>query len=97
MKFVIVLSLFIVASQATPAPVLDFLKPGEVTADTYEEFNSGFEIGGDSRIASGTNAKKGDYPELCYLTIGFFNKMQNCGCWIYAQQYVVTSARCVVE
>lgn len=111
MKFVFVLSLFFVASLATPAPVLDFLKPGEVTADNYEEFlahrkeldqiasllSGDSRIGGNSKIATGSEAKKGEYPEFCYLSIGFFNKLQTCGCWIYDKQYVVTSARCVVE
>lgn len=110
MKFVVVLSFFIVASLATPAPVLDYLKPGQVTADNYEEFLSqrkeldeiaallsGESRIGNSKISSGSDAKKGDYPEFCYVSIGFFSKIQVCGCWIYDKQYVVTSARCVVE
>lgn len=96
MKFFVVFALFIVAAQAVPY----YMPPGLVTADTQEDFlkdlqSSGAKIG--EKIASGSEPKKGEYPDLCYLSIQFYEKTQSCGCWVFDKQYVVTSARCVTE
>lgn len=96
MKFFVVFALFIVAAQATPF----YMPPGLINAETQEEYlkeleTSGAKIG--EKIASGSEAKKGEFPEFCYLSTQFYEKSMSCGCWIYNKQHVVTSARCVVE
>lgn len=99
MKFFVVFALFVAAAQAEPF----FMEPGLVNAETHDEFLKEIATltptGGkvNEKIASGTEAKKGEFPDFCYLSIGFYEKTKSCGCWIYAQQWVVTSARCVVE
>jgi hypothetical protein len=97
MKFLLVLSLFVATSIALPHT--PDLPAGYANADTYDEFLEQVKAAnvGGSRIAGGTAAKKGENPEFCYLNVGFFSKQQVCGCWIYDAQWVVTSARCVVE
>lgn len=103
MKILAILSLLIVASQASkspsPSPFLNYIEPGAITDEIIEEYllNEEARIGGNSKISTGFVARRGEYPEFCYLSIRFFNKLQTCGCWIYDTQYVVTSARCVVE
>ena len=96
MKFFVIFSLFIVAAQAVPY----YMAPGLVTADTQEDFlkeleTSGAKVG--NKIASGTEPKKGEYPDFCYLSIKFYEKSMSCGCWIYDKQHVITSARCITE
>jgi secreted trypsin-like serine protease len=49
------------------------------------------------RIASGSAGKKGENLEFCYLSIGFFQKHQTCGCVIMNEEWVMTSARCAYE
>jgi secreted trypsin-like serine protease len=66
-----------------------YIDPGEVTLENFDFL--------DSRIASGIAAKKGENLDFCYLSINFFNKQQSCGCLILSPDYVITSARCVVE
>ena len=89
LKFIVNLALLVVAAQATPY----YIPPGFVNAEIQEEFLKKSE----GKIASGVKAGKGEYPEFCFLSIKFFEKSMSCGCWIYEKQYVVTSARCVVE
>ena len=96
MKLFVVFALFIVAAQAVPY----YMPPGIVTGDDQEDFlkelqTTGAKIG--EKIATGTEPKKGEYPDLCYLSIQFYEKSMSCGCWIYDKQHVVTSARCVIE
>lgn len=96
MKLCVFFALLISITQVTPY----YMSPGLVTADTQEEFlkelqTSEAKLG--EKIASGTVAKLGEYPELCYLSIKYIEKSALCGCWILTRQRVVTSARCVVQ
>jgi hypothetical protein len=102
MKILIIFSVFFAKVLSTPNPY--YIEPGKITIDSHEEFlseqeneklNSKFETEG--RIALGTPAKKGEFNELCYISVTFFNKQQTCGCFIYDEQNVVTSARCLRE
>ena len=81
-----------VAAQATPY----YMPPGLINSETQEEFLKEIETSG-GRIASGNEAKKGEFPEFCYLSVRFYEKSVSCGCWIYDKQHIVTSARCLVE
>lgn len=83
MKILILNLVFAIATSAF------YTAPGEITAENFS-VRSG-------RIASGFEAKKGENLDFCYLSIGFFQKSQSCGCMIVNERYVVTSARCVVE
>jgi hypothetical protein len=67
-----------------------YVKPGEVeiTDESFEELQ---------KIAGGLPSKKGEMLSFCYISVNFFQKQQTCGCLIYNSQYVVTTARCVVE
>lgn len=99
MKFIIVLAVIFSVALSSPSPY--YLEPGAVTLDTYEEFLKEHEKQisrvETEKIASGIAAKRGEYPELCYLSIQFFNKQQTCGCFIWDKHHVVTSARCLRE
>jgi hypothetical protein len=83
MKFFLLFSLTFVAAYGF------YTAPGEINAENFEDF--------EQRIASGTALKKGLFLDLCYISINFFQKQQTCGCLIFSEQYVVTTARCVVE
>lgn len=102
MKFLLVLPILVTASFALPgAP---YVPPGWANLDTYDEFleqvkEAYGETGSKTseKIAGGTESKKGELPEFCYLNIGFYQKSQICGCFIYDSLHVITSARCVQE
>lgn len=85
MKFLTILPILVAAAIADPSEYL--ILPGELTIqDNY-----------NSKIASGQPAKKGENLDYVYLTIQFQQKSQTCGGFIFNENYVVTSARCVVE
>ena len=92
MKFLCVFALLLVAAKATPY----YMSPGLINSETQEEFLKELETPG-GRIASGNEAKKGEFPEFCYLSVRFYEKSVSCGCWIYDKQHVVTTARCIEE
>lgn len=92
MKFLCAFVLFVVAAQATPY----YMPPGLINSETQEEYLKELDTS-VTRIASGNEAKKGEYPEFCYLSIRFFENSVSCGCWIYAKQHVITTGRCVIE
>lgn len=68
-----------------------YTKPGEITADNLESFAT------LNKITAGTALKKGQFLDFCYISVNFFQKQQTCGCFIYNEQFVATTARCVVE
>lgn len=93
-SIVIILSvLFVAASAHYPSEF--FAAPGEVTGDTFDDFNKFINNG--SRTASGVAGKKGENLDLCYISVQFQQKSQSCGCFVYDTNYVATSARCVFE
>lgn len=98
MKLLIILSALVASVLSTPY----YIEPGQVTLDTYEEYLKeqqllNTRVESDQKIAAGTAAKKGEYPEFCYISVQFYQKQQSCGCFIWEKQYVVTAARCVVD
>ena len=89
MKSLVILSLlFVVASSFYTAP-------GEITGENFEDINKF--LSNLTRAASGVKAKNGENLDFCYLSIRFHQKSQSCGCFIYDNNYVATTARCVYE
>lgn len=67
-----------------------YIAPGQITAQKPE--------GSLSRVAAGgKQVNKGEFLDFCYISVVFAEKYKNCGCVIYDEMHVVTSARCVVE
>lgn len=103
--FLVVFAVFLALASSTPNPKpgpFYYMEPGAVSFDTYELFldeqkNVINRIEDGEKIASGVAAKKGNYPELCYLSIEFYQKQQTCGCYVHDEYHVITSARCVIE
>lgn len=50
-----------------------------------------------SRIVMGTAAKKGENLDFCYLKASYYEKQITCGCLVTKENFVATSARCLVE
>lgn len=88
MKFFIVLSIVFATAYGF------YTAPGEVTADVFDEEIDDNQI---SRISSGQPIKKGEYLDFCYISVQFNNKYQTCGCSIYDNSNIITTARCVHE
>lgn len=100
MKFFVVFVVLFAASSSSPTPSV-YVAPGEVNFDTQDKFLDEFKavsrLSDTQKIATGAPGKKGEYPELCYFTVTFYQKIQRCGCFIVNDKYVATAARCVKE
>lgn len=66
-----------------------YIEPGEIHAEKLD-----YSL---ARTAGGKPIKKGEFTDFCYLSVFFEQKYKNCGCVIYDNKHVITSARCVVE
>lgn len=82
MKLLILSFVFFVSVSA-------FIEPGQIQADKLD-YNL-------ARTSGGKPIKKGEFTDFCYLSVFFEQKYKNCGCAIYDNKHVITSARCVVE
>jgi hypothetical protein len=83
-----VLLCFVLVATASAISYNAKVIPDEITEENFQRIG---------RIASGNDALAGENLDFCYITIGFFQKTQTCGCTIWWKTWIVTSARCVYE
>lgn len=66
-----------------------YIEPGGIFAEKFDNSLA--------KTSNGKAIKKGEFTDYCYLSVFFEQKYKNCGCAIYDDKHVITSARCVVE
>lgn len=51
----------------------------------------------DQKISSGAPIKNGEFLDFCYLKIRFVTIEKTCGCTIFEENVIATTARCLYE
>lgn len=82
----IILSVFVIAFCAA----VDHFVKSAIPVNNDAEFD-------ESKISSGTQEKKRDNQEMCYMNVTYQQQWQLCGCTLIENQWIVTAKTCVFE